>query len=199
MSNENGDNKKLVNSKQVGEGIVPHALSEDVFFIIVDGFSKYESQTKICEKAGIQRFTLRQWLSDPNPVGIVKELQEAIKELQVTPQRLLYLKTQEVLMKRLTEPRVTVRETKISANSITTQEYNQIKNKFGEEAADTYRAIVERCVPTVVVKKTTIREEISAMEAFKIWSYLREELGNVSFSGEDDIVLSVIHPDCPEV
>ena len=143
MSSGNGDNKKLVNSKQVSESIVPTALTEDVFFKIVDGFSKYESQSKICEKAGIQRFTLRQWLSDPNPVGIVKELQEAIKELQVTPRRLLYLKTQEVLMKHLTEPRKTIRRTRIASDNITTQEYNKIVEEFGEEAAETYRAIVQ--------------------------------------------------------
>ena len=49
------------------------------------------------------------------------------------------------------------------------------------------------------MKETEIEEEIKTAEVFKIWSYLREELGNVSFFGEDDIVLSVIHPDCPEV
>ena len=199
MSSGNGDNKKLVNSKQVSESIVPTALTEDVFFKIVDGFSKYESQSKICEKAGIQRFTLRQWLSDPNPVGIVKELQEAIKELQVTPRRLLYLKTQEVLMKHLTEPRKTIRRTRIASDNITTQEYNKIVEEFGEEAAETYRAIVQWRSSTIKMKETEIEEEIKTAEVFKIWSYLREELGNVSFFGEDDIVLSVIHPDCPEV
>ena len=199
MSSENGNNKKLVNSKQVSESIVPTALTEDVFFKIVDGFSKYESQSKICERAGIQRATLRQWLSDPNPVGIIKELREAIIEMQAAPQRQLFMRAQEILMRRLDAPRRTIRRTRLVSDTIISQEYNKIVEEFGEEAVETYRAIVQWRSSMIEMKETEIEEEIKTAEVFKIWSYLREELGNVSFSGEDDIVLSVIHPDCPEV
>ena len=105
MRDKEEKKQELVMNGRVIDGVVPSALSEDVFFKVVDGFSKYESLTKICKRAGISRMALRQWLSDPNPIDMVKELKEAIIEIQAAPQRQIFLKAQEVLMKRLITPR----------------------------------------------------------------------------------------------
>ena len=149
FDNKNGE-KRVTNEKRpkvingrVIDGIVPTKLTEDVFLIIVDGFSKYESQTKICERAGITRTTLRQWLNDPNPVGIVAELHEAINEIWAAPLCQLFLKAQELLMKRLVEPRKTICRTQVVYENLTLQEYNKIVDEFGEEAAKHYRDIVQ--------------------------------------------------------
>lgn len=199
MRKDNGSSPKTVNEKQRPTSIVPTALSEDVFLIIVDGFSKYESQTKICEKAGIQRPTLRDWLRDPNPTGIIKELHEAIVEIQASPQRQLFLKAQEILMQRLVTPRKTTRRTRIVSDTLSTQEYNKIVDQFGEGTAKCFRDVVEWRSSTVAIQETEINEEITADATFKIWSYLREELGHVIREElVDEVVVAINDPNLPE-
>ena len=191
---------ELVMNGRVIDGVIPSALSEDVFLKVVDGFSKYESLTKICKRAGISRMALRQWLSDPNPVDMVKELKEAIIEIQAAPQRQIFLKAQEIIMKRLTVPRKTVRRTRIISDTITTQEYNQIVSEFGEETAKSFQQVIEWRSATVAIQETEVDEEIKVVDLFRIWSYLREQL--VYGSGEnvvdDVVVVAVNHPDLSE-
>lgn len=184
----------------VASGIVPTALTEDVFFIIVDGFSKYRSKTKICEDAKIERATLRSWLNDPNPVGIVKELREAISEIQAAPQRQLFLKAQEILMERLNKPRKTVRRKRAVVGDITGQAFTKLKRRFGEEKATVFKEIVENSPITLEVEEVITEEEITSDSAFRIWSYLREEFGIMATeSVGDDTVLTVVHPETPSL
>ena len=205
------ENGELVNSekdKKLSEsgieiesksGIIPHALTEERFFKIVEGFGRYESLSKIAKNCGIERATLRSWLNDTNPTGIVKELHEAINEIRLVPQRQLYLKAQDVLMKRLTEPRVFKSTKKRIMSEVTPQLFNKIKQTHGEENAKVFKEIMEANPAEMEIEVTEKTEEISAESAFKIWSYLRDVFGAVLESAGEDTVLTVVHEDTPEI
>ena len=65
-----------------GISIRTRLLTDEVFSILVSGKEKGLSASVMCRNAGIKPSTLDNWLSDPYPVGAVKELQKVFAQLE---------------------------------------------------------------------------------------------------------------------
>ena len=171
----------LNNKKRVvrGVSIRTRLLTDEVFSILVSGKEKGLTALVMCRNAGIKPSTLDNWLSDPYPVGAVKELQKAFVQLEGISFDSYQEDLRRIAHEQATTGRVEERETITVTRSFTGAEYEMI-----QELEETERVKAIR-TKEITIKKEVIQKKMppDAQLAFRLLQLMEKDTADKDTSG----------------